>query len=448
MEPPVHDLLRRLDHLSDQFHELREGVQKALRIADEDPEMALTRSRKVLELVVRDVYERHLGTPAGTQPLENLLQRLVKDGHLPRRLAAYANAVRELGNVGTHAFGERVTSADVHQSLTQLLPILEWYFESERPEALGPSPTPRPPAQTATAAPLEPKPAVVPRQGRWRAWLAMLGLAVLLGLAGLLAWHYRPAPAPLDTEKEGTAEKVQAGALKIDLRVTRLAADGPNLQRRGELGKETYRVSFNDRVELEATLSEPAYAYLIAFNPTGPTNQERALLAADLWSAGMQGHGRHALAGGPAPYLWELAEVVRTAPMDRPQDQEQFVPGNEADLPPEKCRRINPESRLRLDDGVGLQAFAVVASRQPLPAYAQWRKERPRLPWERMPATSGVVWQSDGGPVLGVYDPGMQRATEEKLNDKALIGMLARRLKRMPGVEAVSVMGFAVDPSN
>jgi len=54
MDSSFQDLLKRLDHLSDQFQELREGVQKAIRIADEDPEMALTRARKVLELVVRE----------------------------------------------------------------------------------------------------------------------------------------------------------------------------------------------------------------------------------------------------------------------------------------------------------------------------------------------------------------------------------------------------------
>ena len=140
MDPSFQDLLKRLDHLSNQFGELREGVQKAIRIADEDPEMALTRARKVLELVIREVYERRCNEPAGTRPLENLIQRLVKDGHFPDRLDAYATTVRKLGNVGTHTFGETITPADVYQSLTQLMPILEWYFEVERPEALGRKP--------------------------------------------------------------------------------------------------------------------------------------------------------------------------------------------------------------------------------------------------------------------------------------------------------------------
>src|SRR5918911_2541476 len=104
MSDPLNDqsldlILRRLDRLSDDFDELRDGLHKAVRIASDDPEMALTRARKVLEYVVRDVYQRRCQEPPGTRPLENLLQRLVRDGHLPKKLGAHANHIRELGNV-------------------------------------------------------------------------------------------------------------------------------------------------------------------------------------------------------------------------------------------------------------------------------------------------------------------------------------------------------------
>jgi formylglycine-generating enzyme required for sulfatase activity len=135
MEPSFQDLIARLDELSDRFADLRDGVRKAVLVADVDPEMALTRVRKVLEYMVRDVFERRVKEPPGTRPLENLLQRLVKEGFFPERLDAYATTVRKLGNVGTHSFAERVTAGDVYQSLTHLLPILEWYFEVERPES-------------------------------------------------------------------------------------------------------------------------------------------------------------------------------------------------------------------------------------------------------------------------------------------------------------------------
>jgi formylglycine-generating enzyme required for sulfatase activity len=151
MDPSLQPLLARLDQLPDEFREVRDGVRRAVDIADRDPEMALTRVRKVLEFVVREVHERRVKEPPGTRPLENLLQRLVKDEHLPARVAAYANSVRELGNVGTHRFGEGVTADDVSRSLSQMGPILKWYFEAERPDAFAKNPGPRNPKERAEA---------------------------------------------------------------------------------------------------------------------------------------------------------------------------------------------------------------------------------------------------------------------------------------------------------
>jgi hypothetical protein len=142
-KPEFRDILMRLDKLSNSVQELRDGVRQAIEIADRDPEMSLTRARKVLEYVVRDVYERRTGSKAGSQPLEGLIQRIAKDGFMPRLVAAYANAVRELGIVGTHVYGTeqrtRVSEADVVRALENLLPILEWYFERERGAAGEPT---------------------------------------------------------------------------------------------------------------------------------------------------------------------------------------------------------------------------------------------------------------------------------------------------------------------
>jgi hypothetical protein len=189
-----------------------------------------------------------------------------------------------------------------------------------------------------------------------------------------------------------------AKPLAVRLRVIRLVPEGGDLRLVGVLGETTYRARRDDRVEVEALLSEPAYAYLIAFNPT-----------------------------------------------DRLEDREQLVPQSEAEQQPPKRVRLSPDRRLRLDDGEGLQAFAVVASRQPLPAYSKWRERRPSLTWGRVPATPGVVWRSDGDRVDGEYDSGFVRATEEAIGGKAVISRLVKALKRMPGVEAVAVVGFAVD---
>jgi serine/threonine protein kinase len=228
---------------------------------------------------------------------------------------------------------------------------------------------------------------------------AGLVLAALVG-PGSRAWRDRTpdsasvVPVPRDQPPDRPAP---VKPLTVRLRVCRLERDGYNFHLVGELGERAYRVRFKDRVQVEAVLSEPAYAYLIAFNPA-----------------------------------------------DRPEDREQLVPQSEADRRPDKRDRLEPDTQLNLNDGEGLQVFAVVASRQPLPSYAAWRQQRPALPWRRTPATSGVVWLGDGKEVQGQYDDTGVRATEEK-TDKEMVRDLARALRGMPDVEAVAVVGFAVD---
>jgi serine/threonine protein kinase len=238
----------------------------------------------------------------------------------------------------------------------------------------------------------------LPAGRRWRLG-AVLVLAGLLGLAGW-AWLGRntpPAPdsSPLSETKAPDGTEPGPKPLSIHWQVFRLSADAPGRQ---QVGEKTFRVRLNDRVEVEAALSEPAYAYLIAFNPA-----------------------------------------------DKPEDREQLFPRDEAERQPEKRDRLSPDKRLRLDDGVGLQAFAVVASRRPLPPYAEWRKSQPPVAWRPTRATPGVVWLADGEGVRGLYDAGFDRAMEEAAGDKVVIRELARSLKRMQGVETVSVIGFAVD---
>jgi hypothetical protein len=154
MQPSLESVLTLLDCISEDFRELRESVRKAVQSAEVDPEMALARTRKVLEYIARDVYEKRCKEPPGTRPLENLLQRLVKDGHWPARLEAYATAIRLLGNVGTHRFGEAVSVADVYLALVQMIPILEWYFGIES------TPAPRLAGSPSTM-PLEGSPEIV-----------------------------------------------------------------------------------------------------------------------------------------------------------------------------------------------------------------------------------------------------------------------------------------------
>src|SRR4051794_41277517 len=121
MDPALQHLIDRLNQLSEQFEELRQGVRKAIDVATVDPEMALIRSRKVLEYVVRDVFVRRVGEPPGTRPLENLIQRLVKDGHLPPPPEAHTQNHPKLRKVGGHPLRQRISSGGVYPALNPFI---------------------------------------------------------------------------------------------------------------------------------------------------------------------------------------------------------------------------------------------------------------------------------------------------------------------------------------
>jgi hypothetical protein len=127
----IESLLDELDDLPEEFVEIKVGVRKAVQVAPVDPDMALTRVRKVLEYVIRVVYQRQCKEKPGTRPLENLIQRLTSEGVFPSKLAAYATGIRQLGNVGTHSFHDDVTEDDFQNSLSQLVPILNWFLGCE-----------------------------------------------------------------------------------------------------------------------------------------------------------------------------------------------------------------------------------------------------------------------------------------------------------------------------
>jgi hypothetical protein len=274
MDQSIASLLDRLDKVSDQFLELREGVHKAVDIASSDPDMALTRARKVLEYIIRDVFERHIKEPPGTRPLENLLQRLVKDGYFPDRLDAYANTVRKLGNVGVHSFADKVTAADVYQSLTQLIPILEWYFETEWPNALGTPPAPKKaPVTTSQSA----------RAAGTASWMKrrrylLLSVAALFGtflLAVGLYWLFTRAPGqaaggvdpstPLGLS--GKANEAPAYHDGVDILVWRTAESEPRKLRLTDAG--ALPLVPGDQIRITARIQPAAYLYLFWIDEEG-----------------------------------------------------------------------------------------------------------------------------------------------------------------------------------
>ena len=131
---------------------------------------------------------------------------------------------------------------------------------------------------------------------------------------------------------------------------------GIDLQRLAILGQSTHTAKLKDQVTLGAELSEPAYGFLLAFRPDG---------VVDVCDPNDD---------ITRPELTTLLQYPPTSATDK---------------------------RFGLSDGLGLQAFAVVVSRQSLPSFRELVRQHSPCPWRAgLPGDPGIVWEDNGdGPI-------------------------------------------------
>jgi serine/threonine protein kinase len=245
------------------------------------------------------------------------------------------------------------------------------------------------------AAAATPPPARLP--ARVRRGLPEAALACgLLSLAAWL-WHEESKTAPsvaLAPTSEPAASPLQAG---LAVEHYKDLGDGRKIEPRGTISETSLAADpprLKDLVRVRVTLSRPAYGYLIALNPNG-TIQFCAPV------------------GGIAP------DSTRPE-LDFPED---------------------PAYYFHLTDGVGLQAFVVVASDRCLPAYESWKSQVP----------GGLTWSAVDREGFWTYDSAAPsdaarlrgEIIRREAAPEALVS-LCDRLRRSPGVTLVRAVAFPV----
>ncbi len=169
------------------------------------------------------------------------------------------------------------------------------------------------------------------------------------------------------------------------------------------LGKDAFATHLNDSVTVDARLSRPAYAFLIAFRPDG------------------------------------------TADVCFPEKDDEPPPLTDRPRYPSKSLGNN----YGLEEGTGLQVFALVVSSQPLPSFKEWWSQRKGCPWKKNEAPPDVVWRADGiedVEALTEDNPSGTRSKGKEVKGKTPVAQLADWLRQTPGIETVQVLGFAVMP--
>jgi serine/threonine protein kinase len=167
----------------------------------------------------------------------------------------------------------------------------------------------------------------------------------------------------------------------------------------GSIGVSSNSARLDDEVRVQVRLNQPAYCYLIAFNPDGKEQL--------CWAKDLSGNG---------------VPPLQLVTFDYPLFRNRYF---------------------ALNDGVGLQAFVLLASQEPLPSYEQWKAKVGAAPWQAAIPADGL-WRFDGHDFVG-GPRGVEVERPLKQLPKALED-LCRFLKDRPGVDAIEAVAFPVKP--
>jgi serine/threonine-protein kinase len=188
----------------------------------------------------------------------------------------------------------------------------------------------------------------------------------------------------------------------LSLEVMHIANVKDEADERGVLGKDSFDARVGDHMTLQARLSRPAPALLIAFRADGT--------------------------------------------------EEPFFPAKPAQAPPLTDQPRYPwvddrGAEYSLDEGEGMHVFAVVVLRRPL-SFSVWRAQRGAAPWRHFDAKRALVLLDDGSMTdrLTEIDQHGKRGAGKHAPDKQPLVALTDWLRQAPDVEAVTALAFAVLP--
>jgi len=162
----------------------------------------------------------------------------------------------------------------------------------------------------------------------------------------------------------------------------------------GELGTDSNQALEDDDIRVYAKLSEPAYCFLLALNPDGSVQL--------CWPAD------------------EREVPNRTAELEFPSDSRDYF---------------------GLTDGPGQQAFVLLASREAMPCFADWRAKFEELPWGE--SDEEGVWRYANGAFFSAG--GLDRGTIRRRAPKTFADT-CEILDTLDDVDVVQGIAFPVVP--
>ncbi len=152
------DLENRLRRLEEAFEAFSKDLHLAFQYMQPDAASSLTKSRVVLEKLIKQIYIAEMGRG----PKKPLLGDMLADNQftrkIDRRILSRMNAIRDLANLGAH--GEHVVANDATRALDDLAEVLDWYLQRSEKTELNKDESPKKSddSEPIPSPPVEPKP--------------------------------------------------------------------------------------------------------------------------------------------------------------------------------------------------------------------------------------------------------------------------------------------------
>jgi len=190
----------------------------------------------------------------------------------------------------------------------------------------------------------------------------------------------------------GLEEAARTNSDEASLGITLYRRDGDSSLE--DVGMRLYPARYNDDIRLRVGLGEGSFCYLIAFNPDGKDQL-----------------------------------CYPQSPSERPRELDKLDYPEDAEL------------AFGLTDGVGLQAFVLLVSHEPLPPYEEWKISAAAPQWSREMAAE--KWLFDGREYLA---PNRTRGTLRPLGSRPpdAFRELCAFYRNRPEFDAVRAIAFPV----
>ena len=133
---PINYLKIKIDHIKPKPTEiLDQNLKEAIQISEINPEDALAKLRKSLEILLRELCNLNHLKHSGLA-LNELMVKLSEKGKIPNKIFKQMEIVKQFGNRGVHPEGEQYGIKDLELVFIAFILIVEWYLTETMPNSV------------------------------------------------------------------------------------------------------------------------------------------------------------------------------------------------------------------------------------------------------------------------------------------------------------------------